>query len=270
MTSNGSVISAQNLSVGFDKIPVLDQVSLELHPGEITAIAGPNGVGKSTLVKTLARQLRPITGSVKLGEQDIWNMPAQNFARQVAYVPQDIESSNQLTVEQMVFLGRNPHQQWWQWNGSLNDAAAVEKALADTELKKLRHTPMTKLSGGERQRAVIAVAMAQEPAFIFLDEPTSHLDFKHQIELLALLKRLKTQNIGIMLVLHDLNVIARIADTVILLDNADEIQPSRIAARGNVRDALSAENLKKVFHVEVKTYTDPNTGETVYNPFSVA
>lgn len=279
------VINAENLSVGFDKHPVLENVTVQLPPGQVVAIAGPNGAGKSTLLKTIARQIKPVSGTVKLNATDIWSMKTQEFAGRVSYVPQDIESSTQLSVEQMVMLGRNPHQKWWQWYGDQKDVDAVQRALQDTEMQELKNKPLCQLSGGERQRAALATALAQEPQFMLLDEPTSHLDFKHQNDLLRLLKRLRSAGIGIMIVLHDLNVIARVADIVILIENADRAAGSaghesemisnghrscsRVAATGTVQEALSIQNLKRVFDVEVSTFDDPTTGEIVYNPFSL-
>ncbi len=266
-------MEALNLSVGFDNRTVLENVSVQLLPNHVIAIAGPNGAGKSTLIKTMARQIKPISGSVQLNTTDIWSMRTQDFAGKVAYVPQDIESSTELTVEQMVMLGRNPHQRWWQWYGDSADTNAVNKALSNTEMEKLKHKPICQLSGGERQRAALATALAQEPQFMLLDEPTSHLDFKHQNELLALLKRLRTDGLGIMIVLHDLNVIARIADSVILIENSQNGESSsgcsKVAATGTVQQALSIENLKRVFDVNVTAFDDPLTGEVVYNPFSL-
>ncbi|CAN5422107.1 Fe(3+) dicitrate ABC transporter ATP-binding protein FecE [soil metagenome] len=270
MVDTAATMEVLNLSVGFDKHTVLENVSVQLLPSQVIAIAGPNGAGKSTLIKTMARQIKPITGTVKLNSTDIWSMRTQEFAGKVAYVPQDIESSTELTVEQMVMLGRNPHQKWWQWYGDSTDTNAVNKALSDTEMEKLKHKPICQLSGGERQRAALATALAQEPQFMLLDEPTSHLDFKHQNELLALLKRLRANGIGIMIVLHDLNVIARIADNVVLIENArNGGDSSKVAATGTVQQALSIENLKRVFDVNVTAFDDPLTGEVVYNPFSL-
>lgn len=269
MTGKSPSIEAHNLNVGFEKHVVLENVSVQLVPSQVIAIAGPNGAGKSTLLKTIARQIKPISGTVKLNNVDIWAMPTPQFAGKVAYVPQDIEASTQLSVEKMVMLGRNPHQKWWQWYGNSADADAVKKALQDTEMESLRQKPLCQLSGGERQRAALATALAQEPEFMLLDEPTSHLDFKHQNELLVLLKRLRAKGLGIMIVLHDLNVIARIADQVLLIERSDN-EGSRVAATGTVGDALSLANLKSVFDVEVTSFNDPNTGELVYNPFSLA
>ncbi len=269
MATETNLIEAVDLSVGFDKLPVLERVSVRLVSSQIVAVAGPNGAGKSTLIKTMARQLKPISGNVQLNGKNIWSMGTQEFAAKVAYVPQDIEASTELSVEQMVMLGRNPHQKWWQWYGANSDSAAVDKALNDTEMEKLRRKPICQLSGGERQRAALATALAQEPLFMFLDEPTSHLDFKHQIELLALLKRLRLNGLGMMIVLHDLNVIARVADSVILIESNQD-NTSKIAATGSVKDALSTENLRRVFEIDVTTFDDPDTGELVYNPFSLA
>lgn len=266
--SQERTIAAIDLSAGFDKSVVLRQASVELSASQIIVIAGPNGAGKSTLVKTMARQLKPLGGRILLNGSDIWQMSAQQFAGQVAYVPQSIDIASELTVEEIVMLGRNPHQKWWQWYGSNDDSVAVNKALADTEMQQLRKKPLCQLSGGERQRAALATALAQEPTFMLLDEPTAHLDFKHQIELLALLKRLRLAGLGIMVVLHDLNIIARVADQVVLIEVGNGA--SKIGATGTVKQALSHDNLRRIFGIEVTTFDDPITGEVIYNPFSLA
>src|SRR5271156_3879772 len=146
-------LSAINLSAGFGQSAVLGNASLELQAEQIIAVAGPNGAGKSTLLKTMARQLAPISGQVLLNEQDIWQLTAREFASMVAYVPQSIEVTTDLTVEEMVLLGRNPHQKWWQWYGTKSDQDAVNAALIATEMQGLRLKPLCQLSGGERQRA---------------------------------------------------------------------------------------------------------------------
>lgn len=258
-------LRATNLTVGFEKTPILADINLTLQPAEIVAIAGPNGVGKSTLVKALARQLKPLSGMVSLNDKEIWSLSAAQFASSVAYVPQSLEPGLEMTVEEIVMLGRNPHQRWWQWYGNEEDKRAVESALAATEMLSHRKKYLTQLSGGERQRACLATALAQEPVFMLLDEPTAHLDFKHQLDLVTQLKELKNRAIGCLIVLHDLNLIARIADRIVLL-RAGEKSPNQVAAIGEPTEILTRENLAAVFQVDVQILRDPLSNELVYTP----
>jgi len=260
-------LKADSIAVGFDKVTVLNNASLELSAAQIIAIGGPNGVGKSTLIKTMARQLKPISGTVTVNGADIWSVSPSEFARQLAYVPQNFDGNLELTVEEMVSLGRNPHQQWWQWQSSSHDREAVEKALAASGLSKLKSKSLSQLSGGEKQRAAVATALAQEPKYLLLDEPTANLDFKHQLDLLAMLRELREQGLGIMLVLHDLNMMAKVADRVILLERVSEDSAGQIAVDGTAESTLTQENLRRIFEIDVHPFKDPNTGETYFNPF---
>jgi iron complex transport system ATP-binding protein len=255
-------LTAEGLSIGFDKQVVAKEISLVLYPGEVVAIAGPNGVGKSTLVKTLARQIRPLAGQVKLGNTDIWQMPPGEFASKVAYVGQVTDANVQLTVAEVVALGRNPHQSWWQWGESERDRQSIDHALDVTGLAKLKDKYVTNLSGGERQRAAIATALAQEPIFMILDEPTSFLDFRHQLELIELLQNLRNKKLSIVLVLHDLNLMKQLADRVLLLQSPD-VGPSVVAGLGTAKHILDAELLKQVFGVSVHTAVEAETGKHV-------
>lgn len=257
MSTNTDVkIEACQLSAGYDsKSPIVEQMDLIVEPGKVTVLAGPNGCGKSTLIKVMARQLKPLLGTAKLNGADIYSMNADAFAQKVAYVPQSIDFSNQLTVEELVRLGRNPHQRWWSWNESDNDRETTRNALKRAGLEALASRPFTNLSGGEQKRALIATALAQEPTFILMDEPIAHLDFKHQLSLLSLISELKEKNIGILLVLHDLNMIDRIADEIAFL-KPEENKPSRLFAFGSRLDVLTETNIEQIFDVKVEVFPD--------------
>lgn len=243
------VLSANNVTAGFGNSTVVANASLQCRTGETLVIAGPNGAGKSTLLKTLGRQLKPLAGQVTIGGDDIQMMAPRQFARLVAYV-QDIQPAGDLTVEEMVQLGRSPHQMWWQWHNSPADRAAVAKAITLTGLSGFEKRLFSKLSAGERQRTIVAMSLCQEASFLLLDEPTSHLDFKHQLELLSLIGELKKTGFGIVVILHDLNLMARCADRVVLLKR-NESQPTSIVSSGPARDVLAPHLLEDVFDVEV-------------------
>ena len=244
-------LKASDLTVGFDKTPIVASLNFSLERNEIIAVAGPNGAGKSTLVKAFARQIKPLSGTLTLNNRDIWNLTAMQFASSVAYVPQSLEPGLEITVEEIVMLGRNPHQKWWQWYGGEEDKRIVESALEALGMLSHRKKYLSQLSGGERQRACLATALAQQPTFMILDEPTAHLDFKHQLDLVAQLKELRSRNIGCLVVLHDLNLIARIADKIVLL-KTNQNAPSSVTALGSTEEVLTTENLADVFQVEVR------------------
>src|SRR6185437_12584507 len=157
MTNAGEkdVLTAAHLHVGWQGKTVAQIDSLSLHPGEIVVIAGPNGVGKSTTVKTLARQIKPIGGHIHLNETDIWMCPPRTFAKSVAYVAQNIDPPRNMPVKALVALGRNPHQAWWSWQISTEDEAAVKSALDATETSHLTEKEVGTLSGGELQRVAL-------------------------------------------------------------------------------------------------------------------
>lgn len=260
-------IEAINLVAGWDETPIAKIDTLSFSSGEIVVIAGPNGAGKSTTIKTIARQIKPVSGRITLDNYDLETIGHRDFAKLVAYVPQILEVSSSMIVEEVVSLGRNPHQPWWSWQASKADEQAVEFAIEKTELAALRKRAICELSGGERQRAAIAMALAQDARFILLDEPTAHLDFRHQLQLVDLLKQLKEMGIGVLLVLHDLNLTASLADRVYLLATPKTgSEPSYIARSGPPKEVFNEATLKLVYEVEVSIMQDATTGMTSYLP----
>jgi iron complex transport system ATP-binding protein len=199
---------------------------------------------------------------VQLDDKDVSALSFSEFARKVAYVAQNVDPRVTLSIEDYVALGRTPHQKWWQWQQTDDDKAAVDAAIASTALNALKERPLSQLSGGEQQRAAIAIALAQNPTFMLLDEPTAHLDFKHQVELMRLLKKLKTeQQLGLIIVLHDLSAAAFLADEVLLL-NKEEGQELSAAVSGIASEILTASNLENCFGVKFKSMEE--SGELHY------
>lgn len=262
---NNLLVKANQLTVGWNGKAAAEKIDLSVQSKEILVVAGPNGAGKSTILKALARQLPPLGGSVELSGGNIWNLSAKDFARRVAYVPQSLEPGQDLTIGELVALGRNPHQRWWSWRASPEDREAVRQALEKTATWHLRDKYLSSVSGGERQRAIIAVALAQTPRCMLLDEPTAHLDFKHQLELVELLQDLRAQGLGIIVVLHDLNLMARLADLILLLELPAQ-GPSRAVCLDEPGKALNRSNLRQVYGVEVSVVSDQRTGRSVYTP----
>lgn len=234
---------------------VLSNIDLVVDKGRVMVLAGPNGCGKSTLIKVVARQLKPESGRVLLDGAEIHSISRDIYARSVAYVPQSIDFSNQLTVEELVSLGRNPHQAWWSWSENQQDREAVEQALTRAGLTALANRPFTNLSGGEQKRALIAVALAQEPSYILMDEPIAHLDFKHQLSLLEMISELKEKGIGVLLVLHDLNMIDRIADDIAFLKPTPG-GATTLFSVGRKETVLKSQAVSEIFEVQVAIYPD--------------
>lgn len=240
--------------------PVIQEESLHIPAGKITALIGPNGSGKSTLLKALARQLAPEKGRVILDGRDISTLPSRELARTLGILFQEHTVPGDLTVEELVCHGRYPHGGLFQ-AFSAKDDAAVEEALRLADLAALRHRPLGQLSGGQRQLAWIAMALAQEPRYLFLDEPTTFLDLAHQFDLMDLVHRLN-RDLGttIAFVVHDLNLAARYADLIFAM------RDGKILASGSPAEVLTVETLRRVFEVEARILCDEESGTLLCIP----
>lgn len=245
------MLSSHNLSGGYNRQIVVEQISLNLKAGEWLSLLGANGSGKSTLLKLLCRLLNRAEGKVLLDGKAIHHLPPQVVAQKLAILPQQQTIPSGLTVEQLVGLGRTPYQSWYQWELSKDDRQQVEKALVQTQLETLRDRRVTQLSGGERQRAFLALALAQNPQVLLLDEPTTYLDINYQLQLLELLKKLNQQGLTIITVLHEINLAARYSDRLALL------KQGQLYTVGKVATLLTPENLAAVFGVEVAIMNTP-------------
>lgn len=220
--------------------PILDGIDFDLAPQEVLAIVGPSGAGKSSLLRCLCRVNRPWRGSIQVFGEDVWRMPPREAARRIAAVPQEVPADFPFRVRDVVMMGRSLRRRargaW-----SAEDRAKVGAALARLDLAHLAERLFTTLSGGEKQRVLIARALAQEPGLIVLDEPTSHLDIRHQLEILRLLRDL---GVGVVTTLHDLNLAAAFADRVLLLDKG------RLVGAGRPDEILTADSIRAAFAVE--------------------
>jgi len=257
-----SRLSADALTLAYDGKPVVTDLSVEILDGRITAIVGPNACGKSTLLRGLARLMKPRGGAVYLDGRSISSYPTREVAVRLGLLPQSPAAPEGLTVEDLVGRGRYPHQGWLrQW--SADDERAVERALTLTDLVELRHRPVDELSGGQRQRAWVALAVAQEAELMLLDEPTTFLDLAHEIEVLDLLHDLnRIEGRTIVLVIHDLNLAARYADQMIVMSQG------QIRAIGGPSVVISEPLLRDVFGVECRVISDPITGSSLVIPIS--
>lgn len=193
--------------------PVLHSTTFTISAGRVLGVVGPNGAGKSTLLRLLYRFQKPQTGQVLVGGQDIWSLTARDAATRIAAVLQEQASAFDLTVREIVRLGRTPYRSRFAATGK-KDETVVDGVLEQLNLLGLAHRDFSTLSGGERQRVMVARALAQEPQVLILDEPTNHLDVRHQLEVIALIQKL---GLTIVVSLHDLNMAVRVCDDVLIL-----------------------------------------------------
>ena len=262
MTDNHglAILSARNLCVGYGDTAVLRDVNLQVRPGEITALIGPNGCGKSTLLKAFARVLTPQSGEVLLHGRPIRSYPTREVARKLALLPQGPVAPEGLTVTELVAQGRFPHQSLFrQWTP--DDRAAIDRAMRLTDLTALAGRPVHSLSGGQRQRCWVAMVLAQDTPLLLLDEPTTFLDLKVQVDLMALLSRIVVQDgRTLLLVLHELNLAAAFADRIVMM------RDGQIVAEGAAHEVMHPEALHAVFDLCADVIPDPLTGRPVCLP----
>jgi len=245
-------IEVSNLSGGYGQHLVLAEIDLTIRSGEWLCLVGANGSGKSTLLKSIGRILKPRAGEVFLDGKAIHQQPAHLIAQQLAFLPQHQAIPANLTVFQLACLGRTPHQPWWRSELSPGDRQAVAEALHLTELESYQDYPVAQLSGGQRQRAFLALALAQDPNILLLDEPTTYLDLHYQLQLLALLRQLNQQrSLTIVTALHDLNLALRFCDRVALLKQGN------LLALGSTPEVLVPEAIATAFGVEVALIQTP-------------
>ncbi|MGH3565575.1 MAG: ABC transporter ATP-binding protein [Pseudonocardia sp.] len=250
------MISARDISFGYDRRLVLDGVSLDAAPGKIVGLIGPNGSGKTTLLRVLYAALTPRAGLVTVDGVDVSALGTAEVARRLAVVAQEAPPELPLTVADMVLLGRSPFRSAFQ-GYTAGDHRASAAALRRVGARELADRHFGALSGGEKQRVLIARTLAQEADHLLLDEPTNHLDIRYQHEILVLVR---TLGVATIVVLHDLNLAARYCDELVLLDRGS------IAASGATADVLTPEVLEPVYKVGVRRLVDHDIVQLIFSP----
>jgi iron complex transport system ATP-binding protein len=236
-----------DLTVAYDKTPVLKSVSLSAASGEVVGVIGPNGCGKSTLIKTIAGINEPAGGNVFMDNLDLFTIPKADMAKRVGYVPQDFRQLASITVLDTVTIGRRPHVSWAL---SKKDFAIINDAMKSMAILPLAQKRLDELSGGERQKVFIARALAQQPNLYLFDEPTSALDIRHQIAVFRLIRSLA--HVGgatVLVVVHDLNFAQHYADRIVLL------KEGAIVAQGSPEDVMTRDAIRDVYGVEMYSMT---------------
>jgi len=237
----------------YDSTKVLENITFEVSEGEILGILGPNGAGKTTLLRCINRVLKPKKGSVVIDGANIRELTRKEIAKNIGVVPQNSTIHFPFTVFDIVLMGRNPHLGRLD-RITLKDIEIAKKAMKVTNTLHLADRLIDEISGGEKQRVIIARALTQEPKILLLDEPTSHLDINHQLEILELIRKLAIKNrLTIVLVSHDLNLASRYCDRIILL------KEGKIHSVGTPKEVLTKDNIRDVFKINVEINYDERT-----------
>ncbi|MFI6702321.1 ABC transporter ATP-binding protein [Streptomyces sp. NPDC050509] len=241
-------LTIEQLHITLDRQPILRDVELDVPPGAVVGLVGPNGSGKSTLLRAVYRSLRPRTGVVRVGGDDVWTLSSRVAARRTAAVLQDSGNVSGLSVTEIVALGRTPHHGLI-GRDSADDHQAVDDSLRRCGAHLLADRDFASLSGGERQRVLLARALAQRPDVLVLDELTNHLDIRARFELLELIRSTGTTTLA---VLHDLDLAARLCDRIIVLNEG------AVVVAGEVLDVLTTQILADVFGVAARADRHPD------------
>ncbi|KGN01634.1 iron ABC transporter ATP-binding protein [Clostridium novyi A str. 4570] len=239
------MLKIKDFKIGYDDKVIVKDFSLHVKKGDMLTIIGPNGSGKSTVLKAVGRLLKPMDGVVYLDGKLLQEMNNKEIAKEMACLSQHNSAPKDMTIRKIVSFGRNPHKNWFQ---GLNkeDEDIVTWAIEKTNLSHMENKNISDISGGERQRAWIAMALAQKPKVLLLDEPTTYLDINNQIEILELVKELNEKlNLTVVMVLHDLNQAAKYSSEVLVLKNGE------IKAQGKPEDILDKSLIRSVYNVDM-------------------
>lgn len=246
-----TLFSVKDLKGGYRGETILEDVTFEVREGDFLGIIGPNGAGKTTLLRLMSKALFPQKGKISFLGKDLANLDLKEFCQKVAYVSQDAQLSFPFTVLEIALLGRIPHLKRMQLENKF-DFAIARDALSMTDTLELENKSMDELSSGERQRVIIAKALTQEPILLFLDEPTSHLDIGHQVQVMDLLKRLnRKKKLTIVIVMHDLNLAGEYCNRLLLLDKG------KIYKNGAPEEVLTYQNIEAVYKTVVVVNKSP-------------
>ncbi len=245
------ILELNGLKAGYGGQFYLDGIDLKIEKGEIIGIIGPNGSGKTTLLRAVSRILKPESGRVSLNGQNIWQMRMNDFAQKVAVVSQQPEAVD-MKVREYVLMGRLPYLKAFQFYETRKDEKIADHYLYLTGISELKDKLFLEISGGERQLAQIARALTQEPEVLLLDEPTSHLDIKHQVEILDLIRRFnKDLGITIVMVMHDLNLAAEYCGRLLMMNNG------KAARLGTPEEVLTYQQIEEVYQTVVIVRNNP-------------
>jgi iron complex transport system ATP-binding protein len=255
-----SELASEKLSFSYSNRLILDRISVEMRAGEVVVLLGANGAGKTTLLQSLCRQLRPESGSVRVSGQEIAHLSRRALSQSIAFMPQHENRQAELSVYDVVSLGRTPHCGWWK-PLSKSDRGAIEDALVTTGLSELRERLITQISGGEWRRMILARALAQDAPILLLDEPTAGLDLKYQFDILNRVRQMaRDRKWVVVITLHDLNHAAMFGDRLALLADG------KLIAVGTAREVLTPPLIERSFGISATVIDHPIHGSPLVVP----
>ena len=255
------ILSAHGVRAGYGSKIIIHELDLSLREADFLGILGPNGSGKTTLVRALTGIITPVSGEVRFRGRPLNRISSGELARSMAVVAQQPPATLDLSVEDIVLLGRIPYFKPLQWWPAPHDREVLSRTLSLTELSALRRENFQNLSGGEQQRVMIALALAQQPEILWLDEPNLHLDINYQAEIFALLKKLnQEQGLTVVTVLHDLNLASAYCRRLIFL------KAGRIEKIGTAAELITPEEIERIFGARMEVLSHPSTGRPLIFP----
>lgn len=241
-------LKIDDLVFSYSSVPVLNDVTLDLNGPKLISVLGPNGVGKSTLIHCINKILTPVSGTVMIDGQDVGGIKLKDMAKIVGYVPYSSNDTFPLTVVDTVLMGRHPYSTW---NSLDHDLDIVYDTLERLGISDLAMRPFNELSAGQHQKVMLARGLVQEPKVLLLDEPTSNLDVRHQLDVVKMLRELsREKNMLVVMICHDINIAAKFSDEIILLDKGT------VYAVGSPDEVITPANLEEVYGVESVVIND--------------
>lgn len=258
------MIEVKNIKVSYDSKVILENFSFKVKEGEMVSIIGPNGCGKSTVLKTISGFLKKSGGKVYLQGEDMDEISAKKIARKMSVLSQYNRNPEDITVEDLVSYGRVPHKKWYE-KKSEKDEEIINWALEETGVKNMKDSSILELSGGERQRVWLAMSLAQEPRVLLLDEPTTYLDISHQLEIMELLRKLNRElKITVIMVLHELSQAAKYSDKIIVM------KKGKVVGEGRPFNILDEKLIEEVYNVDAYIDKKSIKDEIIIHPIRKA
>ena len=251
-------LKLENFYTGYKNKSIIKNINFSIDSSEWLGVIGPNGSGKSTLIKGILGITKSLKGNIYLKNKDIKNFTNKVISQTISFLPQQLNANLNITVEDLVALGRSPYKEFWEFDLNKTDIEIINESLYLVDMYDLKDNLINQISGGQCQRAYLAMALAQDPEILILDEPTNALDLKYQIKFLEIIKKLKVnKKISVITILHDLNLAARYSDKIIALKNGESI------GYGSSHELINERFIQKIFEINA-LISDTPYGKQIY------